>query len=383
MPVSEHMVYLDNNATTPVDPAVAERMAAFLREQFGNPSSLYPIGRKAKEALTESREAVAGFLGAHRSEVTFTSSGTEADNFAILGVLEAHPDKTEIVTSAIEHPAVIETARALEKKGITVRYAPVDGTGLVDLDFLRSAVTPRTALVSVMHANNELGTIQPIAAIAALCRMRGVLLHVDAVQALGKLPVELGGVDLCALSAHKLGGPVGIGGLVVRRGVALRPLTWGGEQERGLRPGTENALGAVGFAAAVAAGQGDAAAVGARRDRLWLALRDLPGLRRYSPAQDCLPNTLAVGLDGLRGEALVAGLDLEGVAVSVGSACAAGSGEPSHVLRAIGCDEAAAAAGVRFSLGAETTAADIDAAAAVVWRVVAHMRSIGTRAAVG
>ncbi len=247
------MIYLDNNATTPVDPAVAGKMAEFLRERFGNPSSLYPVGRTAKEALTESREAVAGFLGAHRSEITFTGSGTEADNFALQGILEAHPEKAEIVTSVIEHPAVLETARALEARGVVVRYAPVDSTGLVDLDFIRSAVTPRTALVSVMHANNELGTIQPVEEIVRIAHDKGALVHTDAVQSFGKMPVDVDrlGVDLLTVSAHKIYGPKGVGALYIRRGTDIRPFIHGGHQERGLRAGTENTAGIVGFGEAV------------------------------------------------------------------------------------------------------------------------------------
>jgi cysteine desulfurase len=238
-------------------------------------------------------------------------------------------------------------------------------------------------LVSVGWANNEIGTVQPIAAIGAVCRARGVRLHVDAVQMLGKLPIDLGAVDLCTLSAHKLGGPVGVGALVVRRGVALQALCFGGGQERARRPGTENVAGVVGFAAALTAQPALGGEVALHRERLWAGLSRLDGIQRYSPTADCLPNTLQVGFDGVRGEALVAALDLEGVAVSVGSACAAGSGEPSHVLRAIGCDDAAARGGIRLSLGAATTEAEIDAAAAAVRRVVARIRAVPLRRAVG
>ncbi len=235
--------------------------------------------------------------------------------------------------------------------------------------------------MSVGWANNEIGTVQPIGAIAALCRHHGVALHVDAVQALGKLAVAVDGVDLCSFSAHKLGGPIGVGALFVRRGVALRPLGFGGEQERGRRPGTENVAGVVGFAAALATQPALGAEVAPLRERLWSGLAGVGGARRHSPVDGSLANTLNVGFAGVRGEALVAALDLEGVGVSVGSACAAGSGEPSHVLAAIGCSAAEARGGMRFSLGAATTAAEVDAAAAALRRVVERMRAVGMESA--
>jgi len=385
MPVSEHMVYLDNNATTPVDPAVAERMAAFLREQFGNPSSLYPIGRKAKEALTESREAVAGFLGAHRSEVTFTSSGTEADNFAILGVLEAHPDKTEIVTSAIEHPAVIETARALEKKGITVRYAPVDGTGLVDLDFLRSAVTPRTALVSVMHANNELGTIQPIEEIARIARDKGALFHTDAVQSFGKIPIDVDrlGVDLLTISAHKIYGPKGIGALYVRRGTDILPFIHGGHQERGLRAGTENTAGIVGFGEAVRVLTGRMKKDRERLEKLAERLKAgiesrVPKVRFNGHPERRIKSTLNFAFPGLEAEAILLALATKGISVSTGSACSADSEEVSHVLLAIGLRPEIARSCIRMSLGRFNTDEDVTTVLAELPEIIDKLRKISS-----
>ena len=385
MPVSEHMVYLDNNATTPVDPAVAERMAAFLREQFGNPSSLYPIGRKAKEALTESREAVAGFLGAHRSEVTFTSSGTEADNFAILGVLEAHPDKTEIVTSAIEHPAVIETARALEKKGITVRYAPVDGTGLVDLDFLRSAVTPRTALVSVMHANNELGTIQPIEEIARIAHDKGALFHTDAVQSFGKIPIDVDrlGVDLLTISAHKIYGPKGIGALYVRRGTDILPFIHGGHQERGLRAGTENTAGIVGFGEAVRVLTGRMKKDRERLEKLAERLKAgiesrVPKVRFNGHPERRIKSTLNFAFPGLEAEAILLALATKGISVSTGSACSADSEEVSHVLLAIGLRPEIARSCIRMSLGRFNTDEDVTTVLAELPEIIDKLRKISS-----
>jgi cysteine desulfurase len=379
------MVYLDNNATTPVDPAVAERMAAFLREQFGNPSSLYPIGRKAKEALTESREAVAGFLGAHRSEVTFTSSGTEADNFAILGVLEAHPDKTEIVTSAIEHPAVIETARALEKKGITVRYAPVDGTGLVDLDFLRSAVTPRTALVSVMHANNELGTIQPIEEIARIAHDKGTLFHTDAVQSFGKIPIDVDrlGVDLLTISAHKIYGPKGIGALYVRRGTDILPFIHGGHQERGLRAGTENTAGIVGFGEAVRVLTGRMKKDRERLEKLAERLKAgiesrVPKVRFNGHPERRIKSTLNFAFPGLEAEAILLALATKGISVSTGSACSADSEEVSHVLLAIGLRPEIARSCIRMSLGRFNTDEDVTTVLAELPEIIDKLRKISS-----
>jgi cysteine desulfurase len=383
--VSEHIVYLDNNATTPVDPAVVERMAAFLREQFGNPSSLYPIGRKAKEALTESREAVAGFLGAHRSEITFTGTGTEADNWAIQGVLEAHPDKTEIVTSAIEHPAVIETARALEKKGITVRYAPVDSTGLVDMDFLRSAMTPRTALVSVMHANNELGTIQPIEEIARIAHDKGALFHTDAVQSFGKIPIDVDrlGVDLLTVSAHKIYGPKGIGALYVRRGTDIRPFVHGGHQERGLRAGTENTSGIVGFGEAVRVlgerMKKDKDRIEKLAERLKAGIESrVPKVRFNGHPERRVKSTLNFAFPGLEAEAILLALATKGISVSTGSACSADSEEVSHVLLAIGLRPEIARSCIRMSLGRFNTDEDVATVLAKLPEIVDKLRKISS-----
>jgi cysteine desulfurase len=379
------MVYLDNNATTPVDPAVAEKMVSFLREQFGNPSSLYPIGRKAKEALTESREAVAGFLGAHRSEITFTGSGTEADNLAIQGVLEAHADKTEIVTSAIEHPAVLETTKALEKKGITVRYAPVDSTGLVDLDFLRSAMTPRTALVSVMHANNELGTIQPIEEIARIAHDKGALFHTDAVQSFGKIPVDVDrlGVDLLTVSAHKIYGPKGIGALYVRRGTDILPFIHGGHQERGLRAGTENTAGIVGFGEAVRVlaerMKKDRERLEKLAGRLKVGIESrIPKVRFNGHPERRIKSTLNFAFPGLEAEAILLALATKGISVSTGSACSADSEEVSHVLLAIGLRPEIARSCIRMSLGRFNTDEDVTTVLAELPEIVDKLRKISS-----
>ena len=368
------MIYLDHNATTPLRGSVLEAMLPYLGASSGNASSAHAAGRHARAAVESARRAIAAAIGAQASEIVFTSGGTESNNLALFGAL-SQPDGAHLVVSPIEHASGLGPVRELARRGARVTWLAVDRSGRVDPAQLAAALTADTALVSVGWANNEIGTIQDVAAIGALCRARGVALHVDAVQALGKLPVAIADVDLCSLSAHKLGGPVGVGALFVRSGLQLRARCFGGEQERGRRPGTENVAGVVGFAATLTAVP-TWDAVRDLRERLWRAVASLDGARRHSPTTGCLPNTLNVGFDGVRGEALVAALDLEGVAVSVGSACAAGSGEPSHVLRAIGCSEAEASGGVRFSLGMETTADEVDRAGDIVCRVVARMRDV-------
>jgi cysteine desulfurase len=369
------MIYLDHNASSPLVPAAREAMLAL--GEAGNPSSEHAAGRRARGALEAARRAVADAVGVRPAEVCFTSGATEANNLALFGTALSGG---HIVTTPIEHVSVLGPVRELERRGTRVTWLPVDAEGRVTVEGVAAALRPDTALVSIGWANGEIGAVQPIAEIAAVCRARGVLLHVDAAQAVGRVPVQAGDIDLCTISAHKLGGPVGIGALVVRRGVGLRPLLRGGEQERGLRPGTENAAAAAGFAAAIATA-GWAGGLAALRDRLWDGIAAIGGVRRHGPRDGGLPNTLNVGIDGLVGETVVAALDLEGVCASVGSACAAGSGEPSAVLRAIGCDDVTARGGVRFSLGPRTTAGEVDAAAAALRRVVERARQVRARAA--
>jgi cysteine desulfurase len=377
------IVYLDNNATTPVDPSVSEAMADFLRSQFGNPSSLYPIGREVKDLINEAREEVAKVLGAGRSEIVFTGSGTEADNFALLGIADAFPDKTEFVTSAIEHPAVMETAKYLEGKDFRVSYVPVDKTGLIDLDFLRAAVTPRTALVSIMHVNNEIGTIEPIPQAARIAHQAGALFHTDAVQSYGKLDftVEELGVDLLSLSSHKIYGPKGVGALYIRKGTNIRPFLHGGHQERGMRAGTENTAGIIGLGRAARLlrekGREDKARIGRLADRLKKGIQDgIPKVIFNGHPELRTKNTLNVVFLGLEAEAVLLSLATKGICVSTGSACSEESEEVSHVLTAIGLKPEIARSCIRFSLGRFNTDQDIDFTLQELPEIVDKLRKI-------
>ena len=377
------MVYLDNNATTPIDPLVADKMCGFLREHFGNPSSLYPIGRQVKEMLNEAREHVGRALGADKSEIIFTGSGTEADNHAIIGVIEAAPERPEFVTSTIEHPAIQETALYLEKKGVRIVYVPVDRTGLLDLDALKDAVTPRTALVSVMYANNEIGTIQPIAEIARIAHAQGALVHTDAVQAFGKLAftVEGLGVDLLSVASHKIYGPKGVGALYARRGTHIRPFLHGGHQERGFRPGTENTVGIVGFGEAARIlperMPEDRPRIAALAGRLKSGIEErVPKVRFNGHPEHRVKSTLNFSFLGLEAEAILLSLATKEIYVSTGSACSEESEEVSHVLLAIGMRPEIARSTVRLSLGRFNTDADIDIVLRELPEIVSKLRKI-------
>ncbi len=377
------MVYLDNNATTPIDPAVADRMCAFLREHYGNPSSLYPIGRKVKEMIQEARETLASYLGAARSEVYFTGSGTEADNFAILGVLDAAPDKRDLITSAIEHPAIIETARYLERKGHRVTFVPVDSTGRIDLDFLREAITPSTGLISIMHVNNELGTIQPIEEAAALARSKGVLFHTDAVQSFGKVDFKVDklGADLLSVSAHKVYGPKGVGALYVRKGTNIRPFIHGGHQERSLRAGTENTYGLVGFGEAVRVLEAKHKKDRERIEKLAARLKKgieerIPKVKFNGHPELRTANTLNFAFPGLEAESILLSLATKDICVSTGSACSSESEEVSHVLTAIGLRPEVARSCIRFSLGRFNTEEDIETVLDTLPEIVDKLRKI-------
>jgi cysteine desulfurase len=373
-------VYLDHNATTPVDPRVVDAMLPFLREQYGNPSSLHWHGQRARAAVEEARAQVAALVGAEPGDVVFTASGSESDNMALRGVTaKAKDHRRGVVVSAIEHHAVLNTAKAQREEGVPVAVARVGESGIVDLDDLAAKVDGTTALVSLMLANNETGMVQPVAEAARLAHERGALAHCDAVQAAGKVPVDVGalGVDLLTLSAHKLYGPKGIGCLVAKRGTPMAPLVRGGGQERNRRAGTENVAGIVAFGAAARLAaerlEEEAVRVGALRDRLEARLLAVPGAERNGRGPR-LPNTANVSFAGAEAEGLLIALDLEGIEVSTGAACAAGAVEPSHVLRAMGFAPERVQSSLRLSLGRTTTAADVDRAADVVASVVARSR---------
>jgi cysteine desulfurase len=360
------MIYLDHNATTPVDPAVAERMALFLREHFGNPSSLYPIGRKVKELMTEARERVAASLGVDRGEIFFTGSGTESDNFAVFGTIEASPGKDEFITSAIEHPAVLEAAKAVEKRGAKVTYLPVDRFGTVSLDALRTALTPKTALVSVMHANNEIGTIEPISEVVRISHERGVPVHTDAVQSYGKIDLDARklGVDLLTVSAHKIYGPKGVGALYIRKGANICPFLRGGRQERGLRAGTENTAGIIGFGEAARVLEEKGRKERARLERLAETLKRgieerIPGARFNGHPENRVRTTLNFAFPGLEAEAILLALATKEIYISTGSACSEESEEVSHVLLSTGVPPEIARSSIRLSLGRSNTEEDI------------------------
>lgn len=376
------MIYLDAAATTPLDPEVREAMLPYLGDRFGNASSIHGIGRQARAAIDDARDAVGILIGADYSEIYFTSGGTEADNLALVGaMLAAPPGRDALVTSVIEHHAVLHTAQFLTSLGKTAALAGVSEEGLVVPATIGGLVSERTALVSVMAANNEIGTVQPIAEVAALAHEQGALFHTDAVQSAGLLHTDVSalGCDLLTLSAHKLYGPKGAGALYVRRGVKLSPILHGGAQERERRAGTENVAAIVGFGAAarLAAARRDADALRltALRDRLIeRLLRNAPGARLNGHPTVRLANNVNISVPGVDGAALVMGLDLRGVAASSGSACSSGSIEPSHVLAAIGMPRELAASGLRLTLCRTTTEAEVDQAAGIcgemVWRAL-------------
>jgi cysteine desulfurase len=362
-------VYLDHTATTPLDPRVMDAMRPCFSGTFGNASSIHAYGREAREMLERARGIIAGAVGAEPAEIIFTSGGTEADNLALAGVMSAASGRDGIVTSQAEHHAVLEPCRLMAGKGKRVTFLPVRESGAVDMDALARAVGGGTALVSIMHANNETGTVSNIPAIAALAHAAGALMHTDAVQSAGKIRIEMNelGADLMSLSAHKMYGPKGIGALVVRRGTPLEPVLHGGGQERGRRPGTENVPLAIGFAEAFRLSllemEEESVRLRALRDALEGRLRDLfPGIIVNGDPASRLPHILNVSFGPreypLEGDMLVMGMDLEGIAVTSGSACTSGSLEPSHVIRAMGRDEKTAKATLRFSFGRGNTMED-------------------------
>ena len=387
-------VYLDYNATTPVAPEVLDAMLPYFCADFGNASSIHTFGQNARAAVEAAREQVAALIGARAQEIFFTSGGTESDNHAIFGIVSssstsssslASPPSTRphIITSFVEHEAVLNACQALEKQGVDVTYLHVDQDGSVDLEDLRAALRKETVLITIMHANNELGTVQPLEEIGRVAKQADVYFHTDAVQSAGKIPIDVARfqLDLLSLSGHKLYGPKGIGVLYVRGGTRLKQLLYGGHHQRGVRPGTENVAGIVGLGKAAEIARhslaNDAKRLTALRDQLEHGLlRRVPHSRINGGHAVRTPNTANLVFPGVEGEALLIALDLRGLACSTGAACSSGAVEPSHVLTAIGLPAEEARASLRFSLGRHTTQADIDFAMQVIPAVVAQLRQL-------
>lgn len=381
-------IYFDHNATTPVAPEVAEVITTTTRTVFGNPSSVHGYGQQAKTVLDEARAAVAQLLGAEPTEIVFTSGGSESDNLAIRGAADSAfaSGRRHLVTSAIEHEAVLRTVKALSTRGWTATLVGVDASGVVTPERLTEALRNDTALVSVMHANNEIGTIQPVATLAAIAHERGALFHTDAVQSAGKIPIDVQAldVDLLSISAHKFNGPKGIGALWMRRGAQLRAQLTGGKQERSRRAGTENvpAIAGLGVAAKLA-NKNEAVALdhlGTLRDRLEDGiLTNVSGTQRNGEALHRVNNTCNISFDGVEAETLLIALDLEGIAVSTGSACSSGSLEPSHVLQAMGFPSHRTQNSIRFSLGLGNTEGEVDHVLTLLPAVVSRLRAVTHR----
>jgi cysteine desulfurase len=383
-------VYLDYNATTPVEPEVLDAMLPYFSAEFGNAASIHTPGQRARGAVEIAREQVAALVGSRPQEIVFTSGGTESDNHAIFGVvaqpisaLRAGATGKHVITTAIEHEAVLNTCQAFEKEGVRVTYLRTDHDGQIDLEELRRTVRPETVLITIMHANNELGTVQPLEEIGRIAKAADIYFHTDAVQSAGKVPIDVAtlGVDLLSISGHKLYAPKGVGALYVRGGTRLRQLFYGGHHQRGFRPGTENVAGIVGLGKAAEIARKslsiDALRVSALRDQLQQGLlHSVPQSRVNGGGGSRTPNTTNLVFPGVEGEALLIALDLKGLACSTGAACSSGAVEPSHVLTAIGLPPEEARASLRFSLGRHTTAADIDFALNVVPAGVAQLREL-------
>jgi cysteine desulfurase len=378
-------IYLDHNATTPPAPEVVDAVSASLREDFGNPSSIHGAGQQAKAKLDEARTEVARVIGAEPGDVVFTSGGTEADNLAIRGVMEAAAStpRTRLIVSAIEHEAVLNTAKALGRRGCPVTVLPVDANGMVAPDVLARELGSDVALVSVMLANNETGVMQPVAELARLAHAQGALFHTDAVQAAAKIPIDVGalGVDLLSIAAHKFRGPKGVGALWIRRGTKLASPVTGGRQERSRRAGTENVPAIVGFGVAARLGLANLAPDAQRLAALCQQLESgilgsVPGTAVNGSGAPRVPNTTNISFERVEAESLLIALDLEGVAVSTGSACSSGTLEPSHVLRAMGLPHGRVQSSIRFSLGATTTEAEIAHVVGVLPALVERLRCV-------
>jgi len=384
-------VYLDYNATTPVEPEVLDAMLPYFSAEFGNASSIHNFGQQARAAVETAREQVAALIGARAQEIFFTSGGTESDNHAIFGIvslsfpssLSSTSCRSHIITSLVEHEAVLNACQALEKQGVGVSYLPVDQDGLIDPQDLQAALRKETMLITIMHANNELGTVQPLEEIGRVAKQADVYFHSDAVQSAGKIPIDVNQLqlDLLSLSGHKLYAPKGIGALYVRGGTRLRQLLYGGHHQRGVRPGTENVAGIVGLGKAAEIARRslatDAKRLGALRDQLEHGLLNRVAYARINGARAVrTPNTANLVFPGVEGEALLIALDLKGLACSTGAACSSGAVEPSHVLTAIGLPAEEARASLRFSLGRHTTQADVDFALQIIPAVVGQLRQL-------
>ncbi len=377
-------VYLDHNATTPVDREVLEAMLPYFADAFGNASSIHSFGQRTRAAVERARQSVAELIGARPAEIVFTSGGTESDNHAIFGVVAAAAaEKKHVITTTVEHHAVLNACQALERRGVAVTYVPVGREGSVDHEDVRRALRPETLLITVMHANNELGTVQPLEEIGRIAAEADVYFHTDAVQSAGKIPLDVNrlGVDLLSVSAHKLYGPKGVGALYIRKGTRLEPLFYGGHHQRDHRAGTENVSGIVGLGKAAELARAKfpetTPRLTALRDRLEQGfLARVPHARVNGSGAPRTPNTSNIIFPFVEGEALVIALDLKGIACSTGAACSSGAVEPSHVLTAIGLPAEDARASLRFSLGRETSDEDVDFALAVVPGVVEHLREL-------
>ncbi len=380
-------IYLDHNATTPLDPSVADAVSATLRDDFGNPSSVHHFGQRAKQLVDKARSTVATLSEAEPLEIVFTSGGTEADNLAIRGAADAMKStgRTHLITSAIEHEAVLNTIKALDRQGWQTTLLPVDANGIVSVEDLTRIINDKTALVSVMHANNEIGTIQPITDLAEVAHKHGALFHTDAIQSVGKVPVSVKtlGADLLSLSAHKFNGPKGVGALWLKRGVRLTTVQTGGRHERNRRAGTENVPGLVGMG--IASELAQQKLTESKQDFSTLrdlleegVLQEVPDAAINGQRNRRIPNTSNISFAGLEAESLLIGLDLEGVAVSTGSACSSGSLEPSHVLRAMGLPSNRVQSSIRFSLGTGNSRADIERLISILPALVGRLRALSS-----
>ncbi len=376
-------IYFDHSATTAVEPAVVEKMLPYFSDIFGNASSIHAFGQIAKKALDEAREFIASMLHAKPTEIIFTSSGTESDNLALKGLAWAEKKRRHIITSVVEHHAVLRTCEYLEKKGFQVTYLPVDHTGLVAPEAVRVAITPATFLISIMHANNEVGTINPIHEIGAIAREHGCYFHCDAVQTFGKIPIDVNEipVDFLTFSGHKIYGPKGTGVLYARKGISFEKLNHGGHHEYNHRGGTENLAGIVGLAEAArlcqASMDSEQSRIGNLRDQLFEKLQaSIPKVKLNGHPTQRLAGHLNLAFEGIEGEALLLSLDLKGIAASSGSACTSGATEPSHVLLAMGVPAVLAQSSLRFTLGRHNTRQDVDTAAEVLPEIVKRLRSI-------